>query len=518
MEDRSDAPGAVTARPNYLVRHWRGELPLGISYWLNGSLLGNLVPALVVGAAMAAHASPNGTLRITTSLALAAIVLSLATYVWSIVGIWRSAGRHVQRGGKAGWATAAKVFVVFGLVSVLGNLSRSHLAAQTAELARISFGLDPIDKISATVSPDGRTMLLHGTLGEGSASKVRLLLESSAGIRTVALDSAGGRLYEALAIADEIRTRQLDTYAEGLCASACTLVFLAGRDRGATPNARIGFHRPSFAGQDSVDLPGSDQMITAYQAAGISSAFLARVRETSSESMWYPSRAELIANHVVTRVSLGGETASGLMRVTSPEDLRAAFALVPLWSAVDARFPGSMERAVQLAWTAKQRGASDDDVMTAGRAVISDLVPKALTSASDEHLERFLGILREELAASLAVSPQACSKLLAGQLNIASTLPAAIVNKEAAFMQTLFSEPPQHQVAAPSQEAAGRALAPALQKLTPAQIEVVSAPDKFTTQPQRQCSALMAFYDEIAHLALPSRRVALRILFGSGSS
>jgi hypothetical protein len=25
---------------NYLMRHWRGELSLPISYWVNGSLLG----------------------------------------------------------------------------------------------------------------------------------------------------------------------------------------------------------------------------------------------------------------------------------------------------------------------------------------------------------------------------------------------------------------------------------------------------------------------------------------------
>jgi hypothetical protein len=52
MDEPVDKPGLVADdrilpvepvienRPNYFVRHWRGELSLGISYWIN-SLIGN---------------------------------------------------------------------------------------------------------------------------------------------------------------------------------------------------------------------------------------------------------------------------------------------------------------------------------------------------------------------------------------------------------------------------------------------------------------------------------------------
>jgi hypothetical protein len=231
--------------------------------------------------------------------------------------------------------------------------------------------------------------------------------------------------------------------------------------------------------------------------------------------MWYPTRDELIANHVITRVSLGGETASGF-NVGSVEELRTAFTAVPLWTAVDGRFPGTVDRAVQLAWDAKQRGMPNEQVMSAARSVLSELVPKALSTARDEQLEAFLSLTRTELTESLAVSAQACSKLLAGQLNVTATLPKAIVEQEMAFMQDLFGTPPRTDTTPLSRQAAGQAMAAALNRLTPKQVETVSAIERYSAQPELQCKTLIAFYDEVARLAPAPRRLALRAMYQMG--
>ena len=175
-----------------------------------------------------------------------------------------------------------------------------------------------------------------------------------------------------------MRGRSLETYVEGNCESACTLIFLAGKSRGATPNAKIGFHRATFAGEDDKGLDPTNPMIAAYRKAGISDEFLRRVIGTASSSIWYPTRDELIANHVVNRVSLGGETVSDLGRgVKSATDLRDLLIETGLFASIEARFPGSLDRAAAVAWKARQSGGNDDQMYLAARGVIVELAPRS---------------------------------------------------------------------------------------------------------------------------------------------
>src|SRR5206468_12093495 len=127
----------------------------------------------------------------------------------------------------------------------------------------------------------------------GSALEVQKILDAAPGATSLMLNSAGGRVMEAQQLARAVRIRNLNTYVEDLCASACTYVFLAGKDRAATPNARIGFHQPSFPGLDADDQRSRTQdMLEAYRAAELPEAFIQRIAKTHSEDMWYPTRDE----------------------------------------------------------------------------------------------------------------------------------------------------------------------------------------------------------------------------------
>ena len=150
--------------------------------------------------------------------------------------------------------------------------------------------------------------LCIGSLVGGVGFRYRLYsrLGLAPGVRLVHLQSAGGRLFEAESIAAHIRQRRLNTYVDGLCASACTMVLLAGRQRGAAPNARVGFHRPSFAGVDDDRTVDADVLMRYYRNAGIARAFIEKVRATSSQSMWFPSRQELERHRVLTPTPPGG--------------------------------------------------------------------------------------------------------------------------------------------------------------------------------------------------------------------
>jgi hypothetical protein len=499
-------------RSNYLIRHWRGDLPLGISYWVNGAILGNLVPAVVLAILAAQQASEAGSLRAVAALELLLIAVSVAMPLWSVVGIWRSSEKHVQRGGKAFWAGAARVGVAFGLLSVVGNWSNHNIGGQAIELAEIAIGHDSLAMVDVKVAPNGGSILLSGVLGTGSAERVRTILAATPDIKLVQLDSIGGRIFEAQAIAAEVRQRRLNTYVTGMCVSACTIIFLAGEARAATPNARIGFHRGSLAGEP-IDR-GQDPMINVYRKAGISQAFLERVKNTPSESMWYPTREELAANGITTRVSLGGETASDLSTagINSADDVQQVFAHTRLWQAIERRYPGSTARAADAAWKVHQSGANDSEMESASRSVISSLVPRALSDASPPVLDAFLDLTTMELSAATAVNEETCQALLAGKLNIQASLPKTVVAKDAAVTQLLFESAPEPASGTWSSEDAAAAVRAAVDQLRPEYVTVL-ARGSGEAGGQTPCPALIAFYQAVAKLPSPQRTLALRSMF-----
>lgn len=506
----------VAGSSNYFARHWRGELSLGISYWVNGALLSNLAPLAFFALAKGNEADTSSSLRVTASLQLCAVAMTLIAMLWSSVGIVRSANRHVSRGGHAGWANLAKVMVGLGVFMFISSVAIGNVGRQWLELSRIAFGHDPMPPIEAKLSPDRRSLLLWGTLGTGSAEAVRRALDESPNLRLMHLTSNGGRLFEARAIAAEVRRRRMDTYVDGQCASACTLIFLAGRDRGATPNAKIGFHRPSFAGNDD-STAGTEAMLAYYREAGISEAFIARVRGTPSSSLWYPTRAELSENHVVTRVSLGGETSTGFTGsgIASAEDFKKALLTQAVWRGMDKRFPGSVDRAAGLAWKAVQRGQSDDQALTEARAVVSELMPQALAQAPDELLERFVTMSRNEMQFALALSPDACVRLLEGRLNIVATLPRSVVDDEMAVTQALFETPARAPAPPLTPAERGRAMSSVSAALSREQIKAISEGAAGHVDPALRCSSLIAYYDAVSALPTARRRLALRVMFQS---
>ena|ERR1700730_16352920 len=101
----SISPGTQTV--TYIKRHWRGDLSLPVSYWINGWLLGI---GYIVGTSAY---QPNPSITSAIGL-LILIALGCAIEVWQLIGIWRSASKHTERGGRKIWAYLAQVGVIVG--------------------------------------------------------------------------------------------------------------------------------------------------------------------------------------------------------------------------------------------------------------------------------------------------------------------------------------------------------------------------------------------------------------------
>lgn len=113
---------------SYFARHWRGELSLAKSWWVNGFLLWNL---LVNGALFGVFTAIVTLSHPTAALAMleAAIYYAIAipVYIWAIVGIWRSASRYT---GLALWKWWARIAICLGMVISVANIVGTFRAVQ----------------------------------------------------------------------------------------------------------------------------------------------------------------------------------------------------------------------------------------------------------------------------------------------------------------------------------------------------------------------------------------------------
>ena len=400
-----------------------------------------------------------------------------------------------------------------------GFLGVRFLFGPLRENAFIALGRDRLPPIEARITTENSVLLLHGAFGAGSADRVRRLLDENPSVSTVALSSAGGRLREASLIADLVRKRGLDTYVDTRCESACTFVFLAGEDRAATPNARIGFHRPSFAGIAPAGFdPATEEMLRTYRHAGIPAAFLARVAATDPGNMWYPSPRELEDAGVINRISLGGETSAlGYLAVGSKSELANAFRRVPMMVELERHFPGTIDAAVQAAWMERTQGGIDSAVSSAARGVVAGLYPKILAAASDASLDAFADIMVEQMKAARAVSTDACRMLLAGQLNIVQVLPPQLVQREQDWALGVLKSATLVERAPVDPAEFGRAMSDATAVLPPEVLEVVGEPERYADQPKLQCESTIALYDRIVSLPSDHRHLLLRGMFQAGA-
>ena len=139
-------------------------------------------------------------------------------------------------------------------------------------------------------------------------------------------------------VAALLQKHGIATYVAHYCASACTLAFLAGRQRWAAPDAKLGFHQARVAnGSPAQSGQANLHLRQAYEKFGVPEAFITHVMLTGPGSIWVPAAAELRAAHITTEdappalLALGGNGAPTLgdMRAllrTAPGDVMVRFA------------------------------------------------------------------------------------------------------------------------------------------------------------------------------------------------
>lgn len=280
----------------YLKDHWQGNLPLPISFWVNGSLTAVIVAVLtlyVTDKLDYSDLSETAWMIATLILYCVSIIIS----VWGILGIWRSATSYQQKGGALKWSLTAKLFALLGALGFASEVSQATLPVFQTLFVRA--GIETLGP-PATLKVTGRTLHIDGTITHKVTERFIALINQHPDIDQVSISSFGGRTNAAVAIAAIISKRKLNTVAVGECSSGCTFIFLSGKVRKFDINSSLGFHSPKILGLSDLESRlQSPEVTEAYEAAGLSSEFIDEALTTPSASMWYPSDDVLIKQGAV---------------------------------------------------------------------------------------------------------------------------------------------------------------------------------------------------------------------------
>jgi len=167
----------------------------------------------------------------------------------------------------------------------------------------------------------GGILLAEGTIDQGTGMRFSEEIEARGEyVKTVALNSPGGSVEDALAMSQLIRERKLDTKvaSRALCASSCPIVFAGGVGRIAEEDAIVGVHQV-FDG--SGNRPTAEQAMSAAQsitarvarhldAVGVGAGLWINALETPPDRLYYLTAKEMADFKLTTEPVATAETKS----------------------------------------------------------------------------------------------------------------------------------------------------------------------------------------------------------------
>lgn len=320
------------------------------------------------------------------------------------------------RGGVRTLAALCALILSVSLISTFLNASPLFLVA---------IGADPLHGGEIQLLRGGREVEVRGLLEAGMAARLLRLLEAHPGVRFVHLNSPGGWVTEGARLAQVIHARRLGTYTATGCYSACVLAFAAGSPRVLNPDARLGLH--STSGRDAdplITMYGNELYQKVLLGYGVSPQLVAWSTSTPANDLWMPDPRQLIAGHLVDRVSAdgfgsSGESLAGFARQAARFEARYPF-LTEL-RRVDPSGFGQLDRAVRLGL---RRGAPAAELNGYVAAAAGEIEHERLAAIDDSSALRFAMSLRSAARPFQSSDPAQCAAIL-GPLSAASPVRSA---------------------------------------------------------------------------------------------
>lgn len=519
----SAAPLGGPRQRNYFQRHWRGELSLPVSYWLNGFIVGFPAALLIwlTGEAFAQITQDDVQPGLMLGVVIVLWACAGALTTWQQVGIWRSARSYK---GPRVWPVLARVAAILGIVRALTELGL-HGVPQISELIQVTAGDPQVGPRSVRVLNDGTELELEGGIAFGTTEDVAKALDAAPAIKVIHLNSHGGRIAEARRLRNLIRERRLVTYTSTECLSACTIAFMGGVQRFIDSEASLGFHMSYMPGLTKADLARqNEEEKRALIADGVARPFAERAYSTPHWAIWHPTVEELIAGRVVTGVTRGGDLAgAGAFRPLSMAELEAALLNEPVYAALREVLPEQF--AAMSAEVAKWavEGRSLGEAIAGVRARMVGLSLRYLPVASDEAILKMTEIDAAKLRHLAATDVDACYfSLVPGRAPRgflpADYLPIDFMEPEMQALRLIIETGARHSRPVPAREEIERTRSAALEKLIRefgADVDVLNRLDAPNVDRRKACLVSAAWREEVLRLP-PAESVPLLRLVYSG--
>ncbi len=485
---------------------------MGISYWVIGSLL----TLLIVAAITVVADSMNG-LRELGPKTSGAVILVFYGFIitltsWQLVGIWRSADKHSQRGGKVIWASLAKVMVVLGLLRAVGDFSTQGIPLMS-EGVKLFVGIDDTPPHAIRLLRDGTELELAGGMPFGTTDAIKQFLDAAPTIQVIHLNSQGGRMNEAYQLYKMIRERNLITYTSADCESACSLAFLAGRERYLGESGRLGFHSTStgeLGGEVSKEI--NDEVRLTLRNHGVPDSFIEKALSTSPNNMWYPSKDELLrANIIDLVVDSRYFGLSGITQWRDAHKIESRLLTIPLFSALAQYDPQNYAKLLNIMVSGIQKGRTLIEIQNDMRStLLSQMMPMYLKKAPNGVLIRYWRTQIAEMKYLAQLNPQHCADFAFPQfaesaLDLQRLIPKDLqiedIDALAAVVEGVATNPQGYE-SSPKIQADLEAVVMKIGQKYPWALEVIQNPANHKHDPISLCTATIAVYSEI--LAIPN--------------
>lgn len=509
-------------KENYFVRHWRGDLPLSVSYWVNGFVL-SIVVILIIEFIAIYFRNEELSVGWVVVLLASHLVFILGFVTWLYIGIWRSADNHQKRGGRQLWAGLAKFAVIIGLIQYAIVTSKSTWPIFVESFKLFAFE-DPLGKNNYRILRGGTEIEFSGGIGIGTAREFKRMLDAAPLVRVVHLDSLGGRIGEARTIGAEMKRRGLTAYVANRCISACTTIFLSGKERWLSENGRLGFHAPHFPGLGGEEMRAFIQdERDSLLSLGMPPSFVSRALTTPHTSVWFPTVQELIAAKLITGVADEKRFAlSGIFaEAPTTEKLSEIMLQLPIYAAVKTVAPAVYEGTLLAMELGLQRGETMAEITERVHANLRPLLWKYLPLADDEPIIGFVEIYLEQLQRLQGRDVESCVAHLddkkGAQLKINPSAAAKeLLNKELDIYSQILLTGYRGGRRIPDTKQGEAVLTVVMERFVKsnerrAQIFIK---DKIVASEYRAyCEAGIAFFREVIRLPKVQAAVALRYLF-----
>jgi len=396
---------------NYIRKHWRGELSLTISFWINLVLL-NFVKVLFEKLLSYNEIIENPVIAARVAL-IYAVFCYIIVYPWQIVGLWRSCNHHIEKSGKRFWARTSQGLVIVGFILTIAILGKSWPIYK--DFFRIGFQKDEWGNYTLKLEKDNAFIHLQGGLGFGVSEEVGQLLKKYPEVKGIILDSIGGRIYEGRELADLISTYGLDTYSLKGCYSAATTAFISGKNRFLGMGANLAFHQYKMGYKNLGALADMEaeqaKDLLIFQQQGIKSGFLDKLFYTHHDDLWYPTVDEMLDAGVIH----GIVNPSDLLPVESvfdAGDFDEASLDIPIFKTIKQYEPDTYRELMAEFEEQIKKGATRIELQHAGANVFKSLAFTAMPRTSDEALIQFAQAMVDRLKKFKEIDPILCMKML----------------------------------------------------------------------------------------------------------